>query len=97
MYKGNVIVKPLITEKTMREAEKSKFSFAVNVGTDKNAIKKVVEQKFGVNVVSITTSRVKGRTKRVGSRRIEVINPAWKKATVELKKGQNIDIFTVGK
>lgn len=97
MYKGQIIVAPVLSEKTMREAEKGKFTFTVTLGSDKEMIKKVIESQFGVNVLSVTTSRVKGRTKRVGPRRIEVISPAIKKATVELKKGQTIDIFTVGK
>ena len=97
MYKGHVIIRPLITEKTMREVEKGKYTFAVNNGVDKTMIKKVVEEHFGVSVTGIATTRVKGRTKRVGQRRVETNDQTWKKATVSLKKGDKIDIFSVGK
>ena len=97
MYKGHVIVRPLLTEKTMREVEKGKYTFAVNIGADKTMIKKIVEDKFGVNVTGVTTTTTKGRTKRVGQRRVEIVESAWKKATLTLKKGQKIDIFTLGK
>lgn len=97
MYKGNVIVRPLLTEQTMREVEKDKYTFIVNRGASKTMVQKIVEEKFGVNVLAVTTSLVKGRTKRVGQRRVEVTNGAFKKATLTLKKGQKIDLFTVGK
>ncbi len=97
MHKGYVITRPLITEQTMKDTEKGKYTFSVNLSSHKDLIKSAIEKQFSVNVIGVSTARVKGRTKRVGSRRIEVVNPTWKKATVELKKGQKIDIFTVGK
>lgn len=81
----------------MREVEKGKYTFAVNNGIDKTTVKKIVEDHFGVTVTGIVTTRVKGRTKRVGQRRVEVNDKTWKKATVSLKKGDKIDIFSVGK
>ncbi len=97
MYKGQTIIRPLVSEKTMKEAEKGKYTFAVSLTSDKKTIKEVIEKKFAVSVMGLMSSRIKGRTKRVGTRRIEVVNPVWKKATVELKKRQKIDIFAVGK
>jgi large subunit ribosomal protein L23 len=97
MYKGNIIIKPLLTEKTMREVENGKYTFAVGNAANKKIIKKVVEDQFGVNVTGIVTVKVKGRTKRVGQKRLEVKLSPWKKAIVTVKKGQKIDIFSVGK
>ncbi len=92
----NTIISPMITEKSMDNVAKSKFTFKVNKNASKNQIKKTVEKKFKVNVIRIMISNVKGKSKRFGKRRTEVKMANWKKATVELKKGQKIDLFEAG-
>ena len=87
---------PLITEKSMKDANLGKFTFKFPVSFDKNQIRKLVESKFSVNVVGISTTIVKGRTQRVGLRRNEVKKGSWKKAVVELKKGEKIGLFELG-
>lgn len=94
--KNNVIIKPIISEKSTKEAAKSKFTFRVASHADKKAIKKAVEEQFKVSVLGISTSLVKGKRKRVGTRRTEVMGSSWKKATVTILAGQKIDWFDVG-
>lgn len=93
---NNIIIRPVITEKSMTDVGKGRFTFEVKKEADKNAVRKAVEQQFKVNVVSITTSIVKGKRGRTGVRRIEKVKSPWKKATVELKSGQKIDLFDTG-
>lgn len=80
----------------MKDAEKRKYTFEVSRLAHKDEIKKTVEKMFGVNVVSITSTLVKGRTMRIGKRRqIKNLSP-FKKATVYLKEGQSIALFEGG-
>jgi len=92
----DVIIKPIITEKAMKDSEGGRYTFVVAVRSAKTAIKQAIEQAFKVKVTSIHTSIIKGRKKRVGMRRNEISLPQIKKAIVTLKKGQSIAIFEPG-
>src|SRR5258706_13215068 len=92
----DVIIKPIITEQSMKAVDAGKFSFAVNKYADKNSIKKAIVSLFNVTVLSVATSIVKGKKKRVGQRRQEVTQSVWKKAIVTLKKGDKIYLFEPG-
>lgn len=91
-----MIIKPIITEKSMDDVAKGKFTFLVARDATKDMLRHAIEKQFDVNVLSIATSSVKGKTHRVGTRRLEVTIPKLKKATVRLKKDQKIDLFEVG-
>lgn len=88
-----VIIGPIITEKSMNEASKGRYTFKVFSNANKNDIKKAVEDKFKVNVLKTITVLIKGRKSRRGTRRVEVLNQAFKKATVTLKRDQKIALF----
>lgn len=91
----DIIIKPIITESSLKLAEKGKFTFRVNLLSSKDAIKKAVETLFSVKVVRVATSIQKGKTRHSPrSRRITKLAPS-KKATVTLKKGQVISLFGV--
>lgn len=90
-----IIKRPIITERTMLLAQLGKFSFEVDKKANKNQIKEVVEKIFKVNVVSIATSAIRGKSKRFGAKRVTVKLSDSKKAMVELKKGQRIDLFEI--
>lgn len=92
----DIIVAPIITEKSMQDAAKGRFTFKVVRDADKNLIKRAVEEKFKVNVLQTLVSVIKGKRKRVGIRRMEIKEPAWKKATVKLAKDQKIGLFDAG-
>jgi|SRR5579871_2155835 len=92
----DIIIRPIITEKSMKDAEAGKFTFAVLKSANKDAIKLAVEKVFEVNVLAVATSIVKGRSHRTGNKRIEVKQSDWKKAIVQLKKGQRISAFETG-
>ncbi len=88
----NVLVKPLLTEKTSKETESfNRYAFVVNVKSNKNQIKSAVEKYFDVKVVSVRTSVLPGKTKRAG--RGHKKSQSSKKAYVQLQDGQKIEFF----
>lgn len=91
----DVIIAPVITEKSMQDAALGKFTFKVALQANKPLIKDAIERKFKVKVLQTFVSIVKGRTVRRGIRREEFVKSAWKKATVKLAKDQKIALFDV--
>lgn len=89
----DVIIAPLISEKSMKDAGISRFTFVVSRKADKTMIRKAVQDKFKVSVLSVATVNVKGRKQKFGAKRIETVLPSWKKAMVQLKPGEKIDLF----
>ena len=86
----NVIVKPVVTEKSTTLSENNQIVFLVNINSNKFDIKKSIELIYGVKVSSVNVIRVKGKTKvfkgKVGKR------SDYKKAIISLPKGQSIDL-----
>lgn len=88
----NVIIKPLLTEKTSKETEAfNRYSFVVNVKANKNHIKTAIEKFFDVKVLSVRTSVLPGKTKRAGKGFKRTAKS--KKAYVQLQDGQKIEFF----
>jgi large subunit ribosomal protein L23 len=88
----NVIIKPLLTEKTSKETESfNRYAFVVNVKSNKNHIKNAVEKFFDVKVLSVRTSVLPGKTKRAGKGFKKTSKS--KKAYVQLQDGQKIEFF----
>ena len=88
----NVIIKPLLSEKSVsiRERE-SKYAFIVNNKAAKSDIKKAVELGFEVDVKSVNTMLTRGKVRRRGSRLSQ--SSLKKKAIVSLADGQKIKLF----
>ncbi len=78
----DIIIKPVITEKSMDGLQAGKYTFKVAKDATKPEIKKAVEKLFGVEVAKVTTMNVKGKMKRLG--RYEGMTPSWKKAVITL-------------
>lgn len=90
------IISPIITEKSMIDAGKGKFTFRVDKDANKFEIKKAVEKKFKVHVTNISTNTLKGKSVRTGMRRTEKKLSPLKKAVITLKKGEKIGLFELG-
>ena len=88
----DLIISPQITEKATALSEFNKVVFKVRKNVGKNAIKKIVEKMFKVNVTKINTINIKGKTKLVKGKKS--YKPGFKKAILTLKKGQSIDLST---
>ncbi len=86
----NVILKPVVTEKSTILSENNQIVFLVNINSNKIDIKKSIELIYGVKVNSVNIIRVKGKTKvfkgKIGKR------SDFKKAIISLSKGQSIDL-----
>lgn len=92
----NVILSPIVTEKSVEDMKKGKYAFLVARYADKKAIKKDVEKSFKVVVTDVATINVKERKRKTVQGRIKT-TPAYKKAIVKVKEGQKIDVFKVEK
>lgn len=79
-FAEDVIVRPIMTEKTYSEIQNGKYTFEVNVDSTKVEIKNAVEELFGVKVKKVNTMRYDGKNKRVGVHQGKT--KAWKKAIV---------------
>lgn len=88
-----LLIRPLITEKSMKESEKGKFTFVVHMEVDKKNIRKVIEDKFNVHVLQVSTRIRKGSAVRFGPKKLLVKKASQKYATVQLKAGEKIDLF----
>ncbi|MFA5515104.1 MAG: 50S ribosomal protein L23 [Desulfuromonadales bacterium] len=89
-----IIVKPLITEKTSEQKETSQVvAFEVARGANKIEIKQAVEKAFEVKVANVNTLVVAGKIKRVGKQFGK--RPNRKKAFVTLAEGSKIDFFGI--
>ncbi|MGN1089727.1 MAG: 50S ribosomal protein L23 [Huintestinicola sp.] len=92
MIAQDIIIKPIITEKSMSGLQENKYTFKVAKNANKIEIAKAVEELFGVEVASVNTMNCRGRSKRVGMSR--GTTPDWKKAIVTLTEGsKTIEFF----
>jgi large subunit ribosomal protein L23 len=78
----DIIIKPVITEKSMDALAEGKYTFKVAKDSNKAEIARAVEELFNVQVVKINTLNVRGRSKRVG--RFTGKTASWKKAIVKI-------------
>lgn len=85
----SILLAPHVSEKASFAADRGEFVFKVAIDATKREIKKAVELLFEVKVEGVTTSIVKGKTKRTGQ--ISGRRSNWKKAYVTLEEGQDID------
>ena len=85
----DVIVEPVVTEKSTLKRETGKYSFRVHPSASKQSVREAVEKIFNVHVTKINTSMVPGKWKRVRYR--PGLTAEWKKATVTLKEGEKIE------
>ncbi len=91
MDSRDIIIRPILTEKTTLLAEAGKYAFRVHDSANKLDIGRAVEELFRVDVVSVNVSRVRGKWRRFGRSRGRKSD--WKKAVVTLQMGQSIELF----
>ena len=88
----DIILKPVITEKSMDGLQAGKYTFKVATDANKTEIKSAVEKLFGVKVAKVNTMNCTGRTKRVG--RFIGKKADWKKAIITLTEdSKTIEFF----
>ena len=87
----NVIIRPVVTERSFDLMSQNKYTFEVAKQAPKEEIAAAVEKLFGVHVVKVNTINVKPKTKRV--RYVAGQTRSWKKAVVTLAEGDTIELF----
>ena len=83
MTSYDIIIRPIITERSMAAVADKKYVFEVAKTAGKIEIKKAVEEIFGVKVASVNTVSMRGKVKRMGAGR-PGMTKSWKKAYVQL-------------
>jgi large subunit ribosomal protein L23 len=88
----DIVLRPLVTEKTLRLAERlNAYTFQVRRECNKIQIKDAVESLFKVGVVEVRTANHLGKFKRFG--RSYGRRPDWKKAVVQVRTGDTIEFY----
>ncbi len=87
----DILIKPIITEKTTMLMGEGKYTFQVPLNVNKIQIRQAVETIFKVKVAKVATIRVQGKVKRMG--KYVGKRSDYKKAIVTLKEGETIEFF----
>lgn len=87
----DILLAPVVSEKSYSLIEADKYCFRVHPKAHKTQIRQAVEELFDVHVVSVNVLQVRPKPKRRGVHR--GTRPGWKKAIVQLREGEKIDIF----
>jgi len=86
----DIIIAPVITEKSAIQAEGNVYTFKVASSANKIAIKKAIEEAYGVKVVNVNTLNTKAKKRRVG--RYTGKTKTYKKAFITLADGDKIEL-----
>jgi len=87
-----VLIRPLITEKTLRLAERENaYTFQIRPSANKVQVRDAIERIFKVGVMEVRTQNYMGKFRRVG--RYTGATPNWKKAVVKVKEGDSIEFY----
>lgn len=92
MQNINIIIKPLVTEKsTHQQQTRNVYAFQVHESANKPQIKQAVEQLYNVKVLDVRTITRKGKPRRTKYKMTH--SPSWKRAIVKLDENSRIDLF----
>ena len=91
MEHTKVLIRPVVSEKSYEQIAHNKYTFKVHQDAHKTQVRQAVEQLFDVSVVRVNIVKVQPKPKRRGV--TKGIRPGWKKAVVQLKAGDSIEIF----
>ena len=92
---AEIVIRPVISEKSMDETQRGKYTFRVNGNANKLQVKEAVEELFKVTVleVNVSTTKAKEKSRNRGRTRIKGFSSPWKKTVVTLAAGQKIEFF----
>ena len=91
LHPNEVLLAPVVSEKSYSLIEDRKYSFRVHPDAHKTQIRQAVEELFDVKVQNVNVVKVQAKPKRRGL--IPGRKPGWKKAIVQLREGETIEIF----
>jgi len=91
LHPGEVLIKPVVSEKSYHQIVENRYTFRVHKDAHKTQVRQAVEELFEVKVVSVNIVKMPAKPKRRGA--TKGTRKGWKKAIVELNPGDNIEIF----
>jgi large subunit ribosomal protein L23 len=91
MEAHQIVLAPVVSEKSYHGSVYGKYTFRVHPDAHKTQIRQAVEELFEVHVLSVNVSKVQAKPKRRGA--IKGTRQGWKKAVVQLKAGETIEVF----
>jgi large subunit ribosomal protein L23 len=92
LHPNEVLLAPVVSEKSYAQIEDTNtYSFRIHPNAHKTQVRQAVEELFGVKVVRVNIAKVQPKPKRRGLQR--GTRPGWKKAIVQLRQGDTIEIF----
>lgn len=94
MNSYDIIIKPVLTEKSSADNKLNKYHFWVQPKSSKIDIKNAIEKLYGIEVVNVNTNMYKIRKERRKGSRIVKIGTNYKKAIIEIKEGQSIELIS---
>jgi large subunit ribosomal protein L23 len=91
LHPAQILIAPVVSEKSYHQITENRYTFKVHPEAHKTQIRQAVEELFDVKVVGVNVVKMQPKPKRRGM--IRGTRPGWKKAIVELKPGDRIEIF----
>ncbi|HZP74245.1 MAG TPA: 50S ribosomal protein L23 [Gaiellaceae bacterium] len=91
MHASQVILAPIVSEKSYEGSTRSRYTFKVHGDAHKTQIRQAIEELFDVKVTGVNVISMPAKPKRRGLHR--GTRPGWKKAVVQLRAGDTIEIF----
>ena len=91
LHPNEILIAPVVSEKSYRLITDRKYTFRVHEDAHKTQIRQAVEELFGVKVARVNVIKMQPKPKRRGVTR--GTKPGWKKAVVQLREGETIEIF----
>ena len=91
LHPAEILIRPVVSEKSYHLITENRYTFKVHKDAHKTQIRQAVEELFDVKVVAVNVIKMQPKPKRRGM--IKGTRPGWKKAIVELKAGDKIEIF----
>ena len=91
LHPSEVLIRPVVSEKSYEQIAQNQYTFKVHKDAHKTQVRQAVEELFDVKVTAVNIIKVPAKPKRRGM--IKGTQSGWKKAIVELKAGDKIEIF----
>jgi large subunit ribosomal protein L23 len=91
VHASQVVLAPIVSEKSYAASTRGTYTFKVHPDSHKTQIRQAIEELFDVKVTRVNVIKVQPKPKRRGLYR--GTRPGWKKAVVQLRAGDTIEIF----
>jgi large subunit ribosomal protein L23 len=91
MHAHQIVLAPIVSEKSYHGSVHGKYTFRVHEDAHKTQVRQAIEELFEVHVVRVNILKVQPKPKRRGLSK--GVKPGWKKAIVQLKPGETIQVF----